>query len=283
MKIGILYIVTGRYRVFWPLFYSSAMEHFFPGETKHFYIFTDSEPDFFTSHGEDASLLTITPHQQQPWPYTTLLRYRTFTDHQDIWKDCDYIFFINADYEFYRDIGKEILPTEQENHIVLAEHQKSLDLPPDEYPYERNEASTAYIPFGKGEHYVAGGFIGGTAESFLTLSRAINDATNADLEKGIIAVWHDESQLNAYVLDKQVRILPPWYIWPSYNTNRRNRHLVIAGPRDKNLYGGHDWLRGATDKKKKTKFRRRLERHLMIIALILAAAAAFYVCCMPHI
>jgi len=47
--------------------------------------------------------------------------------------------------------------------------------------------------------------------------------------------------------------------------------MVIAAPEDKDLQGGHAWLRGATDKKKKSKFMRRLPRY---IAIATAAAVA---------
>ncbi|MCQ2365858.1 MAG: hypothetical protein MJ056_01655 [Akkermansia sp.] len=277
MKIGILYIVTGRYRCFWPLFYSSAMKHFFPGCEKHFYIFSDAEPGFFREHGENPDHITLIPHERQEWPFTTLLRYRTFLEHSEAWKNNDYTFFINSDYEFYQDITGSILPTAEENDIVLAEHQKSLDLKPEDYPYERNPESAAYIPVGQGSHYVAGGFIGGKTPAFLQLCMELDAATTRDLERDIIAVWHDESQLNAWALRHRTRILSPWYIWPSYNITWSNRRKVVAGPRDKLNYGGHEWLRGMTDVKRKSKRRRRMERCLIIAACVLAAlGAAWY-------
>lgn len=268
MTIAILYIATGRYRVFWPQFYTTLMQFFFPTTEKHIYVFSDSEPEYFTSHGENASCITHILTENRPWPFMTLFRYQIFLSAQEFWTKHDYVFFINADYAFYQPIGSEILPTAEESGLVVAELQKSLDLAPEDYPYERNPESLAFIPVGEGKHYLTGAFNGGTTSDFLELCRQINEATEADWKKGIVAVWHDESHLNAYLLHRKVKILPPWYVWPSYNTNQRNRHLVVAGPRDKLLYGGHEWLRGQTDKKKKSKFRRRLERYLIITASI---------------
>lgn len=269
--IGVLYICTGRYRVFWPKFYKTFNNNFFPQNKRKIFIFSDSPLDFFLESVDpkDSIDLVYTNIENKPWPFVTLLRYRLFVEYADLWKDSDYTFFINGDYVFYQRIGSEILPTAVESGLVVAEHQKSLELHPRDYPYERNPESTAYIPLGKGEHYYAGGFNGGKTEAFLELCRSIDSATSRDLSKNIIAVWHDESQLNAYLVDKKVRILPPWYVWPSYRMTRSNRHKVIAGPEDKDLHGGHAWLRGATDKKNKSKFMRRLPRY---IAMAIATA-----------
>ncbi len=274
LTVGVLYISTGRYRVFWSKFYKTFKENFFPQSKRKIYIFSDSRLEYFLESvsGEDADNIVYTHIENKPWPFVTLLRYRLFVEHAELWKDCDYTFFINGDYAFYQRIGSEILPTEKDSWLVVAEHQKSLDLKPDEYPYERNCSSTAYIPFGKGSHYFAGGFNGGRTAEFLQLCQEIDDATTRDLKNDIIAVWHDESQLNARLVDKTVKVLSPWYVWPSYWNKRSNRKMVIAGPLDKNMFGGHAWLRGATDKKLKSKFMRRLPRY---IAIAVAAAVLF--------
>ncbi len=278
LTIGVLYISTGRYRVFWPGFYESWKRMFFPESKRKIFIFSDSPLEYFIESGkvEDSSILVYTHIENKPWPYVILLRYQLFVRYAVLWKDCDYIFYINGDYVFYKRIGAEILPTEEESGLVVAEHQKSLELKPEEYPYERNPQSTAFIPVGEGEHYFAGGFNGGRSADFLRLSREIDEATQRDLDNGIIAVWHDESQLNARLLNRKVKVLSPWYVWPSYWNKRKNRHLVVAGPVDKDKFGGHDWLRGATNKKKKSKFVRRLPKY---IALTCAAIAAVMAVC----
>lgn len=49
--------------------------------------------------------------------------------------------------------------------------------------------------------YVSGGFYGGTRAAFFALCRTILERTRDDLANGIIACWHDESQLNRYIAD----------------------------------------------------------------------------------
>ena len=41
-KIGMLYICTGKYTVFWPEFYRSFEEKFLPGCEKEYFVFTDA-------------------------------------------------------------------------------------------------------------------------------------------------------------------------------------------------------------------------------------------------
>jgi len=37
---------------------------------------------------------------------------------------------------------------------------------------------------------------------------------NIDLDNDVIALWHDESQLNRYIIGKEYKLLDPGYIYP---------------------------------------------------------------------
>lgn len=41
-KVGMLYICTGKYTVFWPEFYRTFAEKFLPGCEKEYFVFTDA-------------------------------------------------------------------------------------------------------------------------------------------------------------------------------------------------------------------------------------------------
>lgn len=238
MKIGILYIATGRYIAYLDEFYETAMRYFLPDCIRHVFLFTDSTD---VPARED---MTVVPTRQQPWPDTTLLRYHLFLEHACLWQGCDYVFFINANYRFYHRIGREILPGAEHNGLVAGVHRVSVKRKPDRFSYERRPESTAYIPYGQGRHYFAGGFNGGTAHAFLRMAEALKRQIDADRANGITAVWHDESHLNRYLLDKPVKVLPPTYVWPEEAVHWYNRWRILAGPRDKRRMGGHAWLRG---------------------------------------
>jgi len=47
------------------------------------------------------------------------------------------------------------------------------------------------------------------------MCKVLNQRIEADYQKGIIALWHDESQVNRYILaNKDYKLLPPGYCFP---------------------------------------------------------------------
>ena len=74
--------------------------------------------------------------------------------------------------------------------------------------------SRARVLHSEGEYYVAGGLNGGRAEDYLRMCREWADAVRRDLEYCVIAVWHDESHLNKYVIGRHPLVLSPEYLFP---------------------------------------------------------------------
>ena len=84
-----------------------------------------------------------------------------------------------------------------------------------EYTYDRNPSSHAYIPFGSGKQYYAGGFNGGKSKNFLTMAKTIATWRKSDQNKNIIPIWHDESYMNKYMfLNPPTLELDPSYCYP---------------------------------------------------------------------
>ena len=66
--IGMLYICTGKYTVFWPEFYETFSRNFLPGCKKEYFIFTDAPS---IAHEDDPAVHRI----DQPaydWPLSTI-------------------------------------------------------------------------------------------------------------------------------------------------------------------------------------------------------------------
>lgn len=130
--VAILYIATGRYICYFQEFYETAGRYFLPDCRRHIILFTDST---------DPALLrndvTVVPAEQKPWPHATLMRCYLFLEHAGLWQGYDYVFFINANYRFYRRIGQEILPGPQDGGLVAALHRVSVKRKPDRFTYER--------------------------------------------------------------------------------------------------------------------------------------------------
>ncbi|MBO6102446.1 MAG: hypothetical protein J6P03_04235 [Opitutales bacterium] len=250
MKIAILYIVTGRYKIFFKGFYDSFEKNFLPAAEKHFFVFTDtpSDPEF---KRENVSTIK---RDAKGFPFDTLDRFGMFCSIKPELEKFDYIFFLNANLVCEEIVGEEILPNpETESGLVCAARPLMSALDSRSFPYERNEKSTAYIPFGEGRVYVQGGFIGGEAGAFLKMSKILADNISCDLKNGIVAVWHDESHLNRYVMDLQVKLLGLSYLCPDTKKYRKRcrrsgqNPKVILLEKSSYKYGGIDYLRGRRD------------------------------------
>ena len=71
----------------------------------------------------------------------------------------------------------------------------------------------AYVAQGEeGDNYYAGGFNGGSTERFLEMSEVISKRVDEDLKNGVIALWHDESHMNRYLIYNP----PTLSLTPSY-------------------------------------------------------------------
>lgn len=158
-----------------------------------------------------------------PWPSPTLMRYHLFLNQEEHLKRYDYIFYMDADMRVVGAIGDEILG----EGLTAAEHPMySLRK---EYipPYEPNKESTAYISrpgavvvdeHGKPRfkpYYYAGGFQGGTTQSFIESMQTMKQNIDKDFNNNYIAIWNDESHWNKYLFEHQPSIvLSPAYIYP---------------------------------------------------------------------
>ncbi len=207
-KVGILYICTGRYDMFWESFYYTAQQNLFLEHDVHYYVFTDSEQ----LQGGDN--VTFIKKPFLPWPYELLHRYHTFIEHQAHFEDCDFLYFFNANCLPANPIGEEVFPDERQG-LVATLHFAFCFSPPEEYTYERNPHSCAYIPTGSGYAYIAGGFNGGRTEDFMRMAYAIKEGVDADSAQDLIACWHEESHYNRYLLDQSPLIVAPNYLLPS--------------------------------------------------------------------
>lgn len=166
---------------------------------------------------------TIIPTDPAPWPHPTLMRYHLFLQEEEKLKDYDYIFYLDADMRIVAPIGEEILG----KGLTMAEHPMYALAKKYYPPYEPNKESSAYIPRfgtildegGKPRFkplYAAGGFQGGTAETFITAMKAMRKSIDEDFAKNYIAIWNDESHWNKYLstYTGPLIVLSPSYVYP---------------------------------------------------------------------
>ena len=77
MRIGILYICTGKYDIFWKDFYLSAERHFLqdPSFTLEYYVFTDSSKLYDEENNKHIHRIR---QKNLGWPDNTLKRFHIF-------------------------------------------------------------------------------------------------------------------------------------------------------------------------------------------------------------
>lgn len=235
--IGILYICTGKYNVFWKEFFISAEKYFLTNAEKTYFVFTDAEGIY----QEDHIRVKKIAQKSLGWPYNTLMRFDIFSTIKPALEKCEYLFFVNANTQFVDFVQEEILPGAHNDGLMAVIHPYFYDKGSSEFSYERNEASKAFIPYGKGKYYFMGAFNGGLTAAYLKLIENLKENINNDLQNGIIAVWWDESHLNNYMLHRNPLALSPAYLYPEdYDLPFKPKLLIL----DKLKYGGHSFLRG---------------------------------------
>lgn len=193
MNIAVLSINIGDYIVFWDDFYNSAEENFFPDSKKTYYVFTDKD----NYRGLYKSNVKVIHQENLGWPFNTMKRFHMFLSILEELKGFDYIFFANANAKFVKKIDSGIISKDKQ--IITVEHPGYHLKTISQKPFERRRGSLAYVPLDQGKYYVQGAFYGGQTNAFLRMIEELDNLTEQDLNKNIVAIWHDESFLNMYV------------------------------------------------------------------------------------
>ena len=202
MKIAVLYICTGRYNVFFKGFYESAMKYFLAESERHFFVWTDD------AHLADGlHNVTVIHKECAGFPADSLFRFEMFLQAENQLRTFDYIYFFNSNALFRRPVNGEILPDETGLAMGIwggkREHQHPMF-----YPYERNKKSLAYVaPYKSNYIYFMGGLNGGRPKEYLEMAHTLSQNIRKDYICGIIAKFHDESHINAYLRSHKCKVL----------------------------------------------------------------------------
>lgn len=259
MTIAILYICTGKYPVFWSDFYLSCEQNFIPAIKKKYLVFTDSSSlAFEKTNGNIRKIF----QKDLGWPDNTLKRYHLFLNYCDLWQDCDYVFFFNANLVFQQEItAAEILPGPTEQ-LVAVQHPGFFNKTRKKFTYETDPQSAAFIPADRGRYYFAGGLNGGRTAAFRKAAETMRDSINRDAERQLVAIWHDESHWNKYLLDRSdLKILSPAYLYPAGWRLPFTPKILL---RDKTKFGGDDFLKGRITSRQ-VKLKNKIIKTLVIV------------------
>ena len=212
MKICILTIATNKYIQFVEKLLDNIDDNFLNGHEINCLLFTDHEIE------ESSDNVKISQIEHEDWPMPTLKRYNYFVKEKDFILHHDYCYYFDVDMAVIDKVGDEVF-----SDLVATMHPWQSLMPPEERSYDRNPKCSAYIPYGKEpELYYAGGFNGGRTEKFIEMAEVIAERVSDDLEKGVIAKWHDESHLNKYLLDNPATLsLTPNYCFDEQFLDKR--------------------------------------------------------------
>lgn len=235
MKIAILYICTGKYDIFWKDFYISSEKNFLKNCEKEYFVFTDAKDIYERNNPR----IHIQYQENLEWPGNTLFRFKMFSKIIDKLNEFEYVFFLNANSLFLKEVTEEILPREE--GLLVVSHPGFYNKSRKQFTYDTNPKSLACIKSNEGQVYVCGGFNGGKSKEYIELIKELEKNIDIDYKNNIIALWHDESHLNRYIIGKKYKLLGPEYMYPEEWKAPFEVKLMV---RDKRKYGGHEFLRG---------------------------------------
>jgi hypothetical protein len=215
-KVAVLTICLNQpYHPYLGRMVESAKKFFLQGHEVDYFSWSDMPENAI----EGVKIFSTVPVE---WPLPTLQRYSLFLQQEELLKEYDFLFYIDADMEFVSRVGDEVLGKD----LTAAAHPMyyvSRQLIP---PYEPNKDSTSYIPRpgrvievdGKKRFeplYAAGGFQGGRSDSFIKAMKVMKGWIDEDFSNNYIPVWNDETAWNKYLFENPSSVfLSPSYVYP---------------------------------------------------------------------
>ena len=214
MKVAITFIGTNKYLDFLPKYYENIEKYFLPNSEKTIFAFTDGELN------DTPDNLKVYHQEHLEWPFITLKRFEIINKARKEIDKHDWLVFIDGDAlpvtiiteeEFFTD--KPLFGVHHPCHFLGMEpHTQAPGA------YDQNPDSEAYVDTSKGlpEVYYQGCFWGGKVPNVCAMIDELEARVNRDLEKNVVALWHDESQINKYFLERldMVHTYGPEYAFP---------------------------------------------------------------------
>lgn len=189
MNIGILIIATNKYIRFINPLVQSINLYFLKNHNKKIFCFTNHK------YYDVPSNVKLVYQEHMNWPFITLKRYEIFYKNKELYNDIDVLYYLDADMLVVDEVSDDFLPINED--LIAVEHPayRLYNL----QTFERRVESLAYVDY---NHYVyhCGGVQGGKKDAYLKVCETLSKNIETDLNNGIIAIWHDESHWNSYLI-----------------------------------------------------------------------------------
>ena len=212
-KVAICFIGTGRYIDFLPNYWERVESNFLPNTEKHFFVFTDGELEGTPDN------VTVVQQEHLDWPYVTLLRFQIINKAKKELSGFSRVVFMDADTLVVDTVTEEEFISDKP---LFGVHHPCHFLgmqPHDRHPgaFEINPKSKAGILEDDDTSvYFQGCLWGGQVPYVLDMIDELESRTQKDLDRNIIAQWHDESQMNKFFCERRedVHVMGPEYAYP---------------------------------------------------------------------
>jgi hypothetical protein len=213
MKLAVIFIGTSKYLNFLPTWYESCEKYLAPNTDKTYFAFTDGEIEGLPNNIHAFS------QEHLPWPYITLYRFGTILKASEALSNFDYVLFLDADMRIVDTVSEEELFTDKK---FIGVHHPCHFLkmnPHTKYPgaFETDPRSCAAISEDDDiSTYWQGCLWGGKVPFVIDMMKELHRRTVEDEGRQVIAVWHDESQMNKFFIENksEVNTLGPQYAYP---------------------------------------------------------------------
>uniref|UniRef100_A0A8C6TBX7 Alpha 1,3-galactosyltransferase 2 n=1 Tax=Neogobius melanostomus TaxID=47308 RepID=A0A8C6TBX7_9GOBI len=218
-SVALTVFAIGRYmEAYLKAFMISAEKHFMIGLPVTYYIFTDTpeEVPTFKLGPERSMKVLYTPHHPR-WQDISMMRMKTISRiiESEISYRFPYVYCLDVDSVFEDRFGSEAL-----GESVALMHSYFYKLPKEEFSYDRNPKSKAYME--TGDYYYHAAVFGGTWRNVKAVVDSCYNGIMGDKKNNVEALWHDESHLNKYFwLHKPSKVLSPEYYWDAISLKTR--------------------------------------------------------------
>jgi len=171
-----------------------------PNFQVHYFIFTDGNI-------KERPRVNKIFQKKLGWPYDSMGRFQMYLGHQKEFENMEYLYSVDSDLLCIANVTTSDVISD----LVGTGHPGFPR--PMRGTYETRRDSTAYVSYNEGEYYFFGAFWGGITSEILKLCNTIRANIDKDLEKNIIAIWHDESHLNRYFIDhKPTKVIASGFV-----------------------------------------------------------------------
>ena len=217
MNIGIFFIGTGNYINFFENYYDNCEKYLLPNLNKTYFCFTDAEFD-----GDVPDNIKVIPTESYTLPDATLKRFHTILKPREEYSSLDYLIYLDADMLVNEVINEDEFSFDSD---FFGVHHPGFYKKEQVFPYEKRSMSQAYVS--SGDTYWQGCFWGGKTNSVIELCEVLSERVDIDLQKNIIAEWHDESHINKFFLENSERVFTfnPEYAFPEVYDTDPNKDL----------------------------------------------------------